>query len=118
MMTAPSEMRKATGMLPCAGGFNGLGAAAESFAPAAFAEDAANPAKNPRRAEEGIAAAIPRAADWPRNSRRFIVMVLSFRCDLRTSQRDHRVDRRHAPRGQKAGCGSDGGQDDRHSQKS
>src|SRR5882724_6537382 len=68
MITAPSEIRKATGMLPVAGGLSGA-----TGRPAAAELVAAAP-----RSEEGIAARSPSAADFSRNSRRFMAKFSPF----------------------------------------
>jgi hypothetical protein len=76
MMTAPSEIRKATGIVPCAGAGSGLGAAFVEAESGPGVGLFPNRARRRRIAEEGIAATTPAAADLSRNSRRFIVMAL------------------------------------------
>src|SRR4029077_1158111 len=69
MSTAPSETRKATGMLPCAGGLSGLAVAVGLSASAPITNDL--PA-----AGNGIAANRLNAADFCSNSLLFMTSLL------------------------------------------
>src|ERR1700680_4812087 len=82
MTTAPSDTRKATGMLPWAGGVKGFGRACGCLPFAAAPEPGAAAARAPARslpaAENGMAARTPNAAAPCSNSLLFMVDVLSI----------------------------------------
>src|SRR5258705_12207855 len=75
MITAPSDMRKATGILPRAGGRSGFGVAGNPLpsAPVGTLIDAAL-AGSWLAAEKGIAAAIPSVAELLSRSLLFIML--------------------------------------------
>jgi hypothetical protein len=80
MMTASSEITKATGMLPVAGGTSRVSLSVGLFSFALLPASAGpTPAKILPDAKEGIAAAKPIVADLLSKSRLFI---MSFHCFL------------------------------------